>query len=217
MNDTQAGAAVPATAVGVAPGPGTLPPQQHQQQQQPAQPTVFTQPAYSGVDWSRRIILLGAIALLLAGVAAVYFGQQDRAAYTSIPGGARDETWSYYHDDYFDSDSYSPQYEREGVFEGEQKWQYDGPYSYGSYGSKGMTDRSTGKKGDKVFGSQQPLPNVFDSYNVDADPTGGDPVGDPWAAYLDPTYNPYAAYSNPYANRIRMAFGPGSGQGALYP
>lgn len=132
-----------------------------------------------------------------------------------LGGSGGDEAYGYYHDAYFDSGAYAPQWRRDGLLQRRDEWAYDGPYAYGGYGSAGMRARSKGKnRRDPLYSVNSDLPDVFDQYGATADPTGGDPVGDPALWNIDPGYNPYLGYSNPYANRIRLAYGPGYGRGA---
>lgn len=165
-------------------------------------------------------MLAAALGVLLAAIGAwAWWDTEGRYSLTRGSGIAdKDRTYGYYHDQYFDSDSHSPQFEREGLLGDDRKWEYDGQYQYGKYGSAGMEKRAKRPETkDPVFGTVgERVPNVFDEYAYDpeVDPTGGDPVGDALLQSFDPTYNAYAGYSNPYLNRIRMAYGPGEGMGA---
>lgn len=165
-------------------------------------------PAQGSWRPARNVLVLGALLLAGLAIAGVAYAMHESRMANGLSGKQGDRTYDYYHDQYFDSDSYSPQFDRSSIVDRADRWQYNGPYTYGNYGSKAMRDRAKGKGVDPLAGGAEPLANVFDLYG-NADPSGGRPVGDRWAAWTDPTYDPYSGYSNPYANRIRMAWGPG--------
>jgi hypothetical protein len=169
-----------------------------------------------GLAGSQSVLVLGMVLILLLGGLGFYATWQQRESAIGVDARAGDEAYSFYHDRYFDNDSYSAQFERSGIVHGAEKWSYDGPYQYGSYGSKGMADRATKHTTDRVMNgtATESVPDVWDLFG-DTDPSGGDAVGGAWMAYNDPTYNPYAGYANPYANRIKLTWGPGIGRGAL--
>lgn len=132
--------------------------------------------------------------------------------------GGSDRKYGYYHDRTYSND-YGPQYDRDSGAS-EQKWVYDGPYEYGRYGSKGMSERARGRTSDgttpsdPLYSSVDYGSDLFEYYaNGDVDPTGGYPVGDPVMIDVSTAYNPHAEYSNPYLNRIRLTWGAGYGLG----
>ena len=168
--------------------------------------------AGSSILW----MVLGAAAVV--GLLITYGGQYVTGQTDSGSGAAQDavsdRTYSYYHDSYYDSESYSSRWEKDGTFEREDSWTYDGAYDYEGYGSAGMRDRAKGKASDPLLTPTDRSAGVFEQYGLSNDPTAGEPVGPAWQSMLDPTYSPYAGYSNPYANRIAMSFGEGTGRGA---
>lgn len=123
-----------------------------------------------------------------------------------------DDRYSYYHDRYYDAQSFSPQWEKDGAM-ATNEWQYDGLYEYGSSGSALMDEKRQGKRVMDPIYRQSALEqgDVFTSSPRGTSPAGNAPVG---MADLNPYYDPYAGYSNPYANRLRMEFGRGYGPGA---
>lgn len=173
----------------------------------------FAPAGRAGADGAtRRILLVGVLLLAGMAAAALWYASTEGIRYRGAGGGDKD--FSYYQSRYFDEDSYSPQWKKDGLVPDQQEWSYDGAYDYGSYGSKGMRERRAGKdrRPDAIFsGTARPLPDPFAR---SVDPSGGAPVGDPSLSWTNPHYDPYAGYSNPYANRIRMAYGPGYGRGA---
>ena len=166
---------------------------------------------------SNSIAKYALVGLLVAGlgIAAIssQFTQGDGFGGLSSSGPG-DQSYSYYHQQNYDENSYSTRWEKDGAFDRKNReWTYDGTYDYSGYGSKGMQQRASGKRSDPLYTQTDGLPDVFDETGA-YDPTGGDPVGDAWMNYLDPDYHQYAtSYSNPYANRIRLTFGPGQGRG----
>jgi hypothetical protein len=179
-----------------------------------------------------RMLLAGLLAVVLLGSAAVATGaiQLDSpdGSPLSRPGGRdMDGSWSYYHDRDFNSDEagaakWSTDRTRstdpdEAVLGNTTRWEYDGPYRYGAYGSDGMRRRSAGRESrDPIYSQPAPIQDVFSAYGGDLDPSGGAPVGVAPSSMTNPYYDPYAGYSNPYANRIRMAYGEGYGRGAAF-
>lgn len=155
---------------------------------------------------------LGVAALAVAVVAAIALTQTG--SFTGRDAGSPmfgmgNRTYSYYHGDTFDADSHSPRWQRDGVFEREQEWQYEGPYDYEGYGSAGLRARAaaTGSR-DPIFDGVEASAGVFAQYGLAADPQAGDPDGiADWVRELDTTYSPYEGYSNPYENRLATGFG----------
>lgn len=131
-----------------------------------------------------------------------------------------DESWSYYHQSNIDSNEYAARWNK-GInsITTASKWEYDGPYQYGTYGRTGMSARKrTQANGrvprDPIYGgatSSDSLDDIFAEYGIDtADPTGGAPVG-PAPEQLNPWYDPWATTgSNPYAQRLEMTWGDAS-------
>lgn len=185
----------------------------------------------NGGSFAIRMLLIGMLALVALGFAAVLTGtiDFDRAGpgRTDVIGGTRtDGAWSYYHDRDFNADTGSAKWATdrsrstdadEAVLGNTTRWEYDGPYRYGSYGSQGMRQRREGVDAtDPLYSQPTALQDVFSQYGGDLDPSGGQPVGSAPSSMTNPYYDPYAGYSNPYANRIRMAYGEGVGRGASY-
>lgn len=185
----------------------------------------------NGTSSPVRMLAWGLVALLAFGAGAVATGAVQLgppgSGPTDVPGGtARDGAWSYYHDtDYASGDGaakWSTDRSRssdpdEAVLGDTSRWEYDGPYRYGPYGSDGMRRRAAGREStDPLYSQPAPVPDVFTQYGGDLDPSGGQPVGAAPSSMTTPYYDPYAGYANPYANRIRMAYGEGIGRGASY-
>lgn len=169
------------------------------------------------------LLALGAIALLTGTVQLSPPGSGP----TDVPGGRdRTNTWSYYHDRKFDTSDTGAKWDtdrsrsldpNEAVLGDTTRWEYDGPYRYGPYGSDGMRRRSAGRESaDPLYSQPAPAQDVFRQYGGDLDPSGGQPVGVVPSSMSSPYYDPYAGYSNPYSNRIRLAYGEGTGRGASY-
>lgn len=184
-----------------------------------------------GGSTGSRMLAWAAAALVALGVAAVASGAVDTTS-LDAPGAAagrsgdRDGSWSYYHDRDYDSGAGAAKWATdrsrsidpdEAVLGSTTRWEYDGPYRYGPYGSDGMRRRATGReRADPLYSQQPPIPDVFRAYGGDLDPSGGQPVGVAPSRMTTPYYDPYAGYSNPYSNRIRLAYGEGVGRGASY-
>jgi hypothetical protein len=152
--------------------------------------------------------MLAGLVAICAVVGLMLGGQEGGyGSSASASLGGDDRTYSYYHDRYFDSESYSPQYERDGAVDSQEKWEYDGPYNYGGYGSKGMKQRTKANhRTDPLYTTPDGGRDAFDRYAA-ADPAG-EPIGHAWLQLSQTNYSPYAAgYSNPYSNRIRRDFG----------
>lgn len=179
-----------------------------------------------------RMLAYGLLAMLAAGALAVMtgvvsLGTPQAAGDASAQGRDADGSWSFYHDrDYdtqgsggakWDTDRSRSSDPDEAVLGDTSRWEYDGPYRYGPYGSDGMRRRSTGRESrDPLYSQPAPIQDVFSAYGGDLDPSGGQPVGVAPSSMTNPYYDPYAGYSNPYANRIRLAYGEGVGRGASY-
>ncbi|MCW2949037.1 MAG: hypothetical protein JWN41_50 [Thermoleophilia bacterium] len=176
-----------------------------------------------------RLIVLGLLALTALGGLALTTGviqlgpPNDGISAGTREGGHSDRTYSYYHDDEYETQDNGAKWTtdvtrstdpNQAVLAGTTRWEYDGPYRYGPYGSDGMRRRAAGSTDqDPLVTSPDPLPDVF-AASGDTDPSGGQPVGAPPSNYTSPYYDPYAGYANPYANRIRLAYGEGYGAGA---
>jgi len=175
-----------------------------------------------------RMLAFGLVALLLVGVLAVATGAIQLGAPSGGPtdfegGRDRDNTYSYYHDaDYtsqdngakWTTDSTRSTDPDQAVLGATTRWEYDGPYKYGPYGSDGMRKRTAGStSADPLYSDIPDIGDVF-SASGDLDPSGGAPIGAPPSNDTTPYYDPYAGYANPYANRIRLAYGEGYGRGA---
>ena len=169
------------------------------------------------------IVALGAIAVMSG---AIQLGPPGTGP-TDMPGGSdRNGTWSYYHDQDYDSSTAGAKWSTdrtrssdpdEAVLGDTTRWEYDGPYRYGPYGSDGMRRRATGRESaDPLYSQPAPTQDVFRQYGGNLDPSGGQPVGTAPSSMTSPYYDPYAGYSNPYANRIRLGYGEGVGRGASY-
>ncbi len=170
----------------------------------------------------------GLAALLVLGVvgAAFMLLQGPSTSGSAVDAKSGDGTWSYYHDTDYDAGSDSAKWSSdrsrssdpdEAVLGDTSRWDYEGPYKYGSYGSDGMRRRASGRdSADPLYSQPDAVPDVFDEYGGDLDPSGGKPVGSAPSSMTNPYFNPYGGYSNPYANRIRLAYGEGVGRGASY-
>lgn len=179
-----------------------------------------------------RMLAWGLVAMLGLGLFGVVSGAIDmggptNAGINDMPGGEdRDGSWSYYHDRDFDTSGTGAKWDTdrsrsldadEAVLGTTSRWEYDGPYRYGPYGSDGMRRRSAGRESaDPLYSQPAPIQDVFSAYGGDLDPSGGKPVGVAPSSMTNPYYDPYAGYSNPYSNRIRLAYGEGVGRGASY-
>ena len=169
------------------------------------------------------IVAMGAIAVMSG---AVQLGPPGTGPTDAAGGGEGTDTWSYYHDQEYDSSDEGAKWSTdrtrssdpdEAVLGDTSRWEYDGPYRYGPYGSDGMRRRSAGREtADPLYSQPAPAQDVFSQYGGDLDPSGGQPVGVPPSSMTSPYYDPYGGYSNPYSNRIRMAYGEGVGRGASY-
>ena len=185
-------------------------------------------PSRTGSGDGVRLLAYGVLALLALGIGAVVTG----AIHLTSPGGGptdivggrdRDNTYSYYHDQQYETQDTGPKWTTdrtrstdpdEAVLGDSTRWEYDGTYKYGPYGSDGMRKRARGTtSADPLYSQPAALPDVFTA-DGDLDPSGGAPVGAPPSNYTNPYYDPYAGYTNPYANRIRLAYGEGYGAGA---
>lgn len=185
--------------------------------------TAMVQPRTSG---SRLRWLVAAVFVCFFVAGCFYYSSSRNAGgtFTGIGRGEAgswnmsDESWSYYHQSNVNQDQYAPRWDKGfNSITTSSKWQYDGPYQYGTYGRAGMTARTKGQANgpagaDPIYGGSASIDaevdDVFAQYGVDtADPTGGAPVGaDP--ATLNPWYDPTAiTRSNPYENRLRMTWG----------
>jgi hypothetical protein len=193
--------------------------------------TVVVGGSRSGGSHAMRMVAWALFALLALGAGAVMTGAIQLGAPGSGPtdvlgGTRRDGAWSYYHDTSYDAGSGAAKWStdrsrssdpNEAVLGDTTRWEYDGPYRYGPYGSDGIRQRASGRERvDPLYSSPAPLQDVFSRYGGDLDPSGGQPVGVAPSSMTTPYYNPYAGYANPYANRIRMAYGEGVGRGASY-
>jgi hypothetical protein len=170
------------------------------------------------------LVGLGAVALMSG---AIELGGAPTSGMTDSRAAAdRDGSWSYYHDQDYDSSTEGAKWSTdrtrssdpdEAALGDTTRWEYDGPYRYGPYGSDGMRRRSQGREtADPLYSQPAPLQDVFRQYGGDLDPSGGQPVGTAPSSMTNPYYDPYGGYSNPYANRIRLAYGEGVGRGASY-
>jgi hypothetical protein len=177
------------------------------------------------------MLLWGVVALVALGTVAVLSGVvtlgPQGTGPTDVEGGtSQDGAWSYYHDRDYDAGAEGAKWATdrsrssdpdEAVLGDTTRWEYDGPYRYGPYGSDGMRRRAAGTEStDPLYSHRAPTQDVFTQYGGDLDPSGGQPVGVAPSSMTSPYYDPYAGYSNPYANRIRMAYGEGIGRGASY-
>lgn len=175
------------------------------------------------------MLIFAALACMIAiGIFTYASSRNAGGTFTGIGRGEAgswnmsDESWSYYHQSNVNQDQYAPRWDKGfNSLTTSSKWQYDGPYQYGTFGRSGMKRRQTAQANgtsstDPIYGSSSASTNaeiddVFAQYGVDtADPTGGAPVGaDP--AALNPWYDPYSAgRSNPYENRLQMTWGTAS-------
>ncbi|MCW2955707.1 MAG: hypothetical protein JWO69_576 [Thermoleophilia bacterium] len=179
-----------------------------------------------------RMLLWGLFALVVLGVGAVVTGGVQLTApddgMTARSGDAdRDGSWSYFHDRDYTTAQTGPKWQTdrtrstdpdEVALGDTTRWEYDGNYRYGPYGSDGMGRRASGKESaDPLYSQPTPLQDVFSAYGGDLDPSGGAPVGIMPSGTTSPYYDPYSGYyANPYANRVRMAYGEGYDRGALF-
>ena len=174
--------------------------------------------------WGLTAVVVFGIALVATGV--VQLGPPGTGPTDVIGGTQRDGAWSYYHDTDYDTSRGAAKWSTdrsrssdpdEAVLGNTSRWEYDGPYRYGPYGSDGMRRRSQGTDAtDPLYSQPDPVQDVFRQYGGDLDPSGGQPVGAAPSSMTTPYYAPDAGYSNPDANRIRMAYGEGVGRGASY-
>ena len=171
----------------------------------------------------RWLLVLTLVGMLVAGIAWYSTSNNAGGAVSGLGRGAAgswrmsDESWSYYHRSNIDSNEYAPRWDK-GInsITTASKWEYDGPYQYGTYGRSGMSARKRAQADgrmmrDPIYGSassSDSIDDIFAEYGVDtADPTGGAPVG-PAPDQLNPWYDPWAAsQSNPYAQRLEMTWG----------
>jgi hypothetical protein len=196
-----------------------------------ATPRRSTYGGSGGGSPAMRMLVWGMVALLALGGGALATGTVQLgppgSGPTDVLGGTRrDGAWSYYHDQSWDSGAGAAKWSTdrsrssdpdEAVLGDTSRWEYDGPYRYGPYGSDGMQRRAGGRESaDPLYSQPEPTPDVFRQYGGDLDPSGGQPVGVAPSNMTSPYYDPYAGYSNPYSNRIRMAYGEGLGRGASY-
>jgi hypothetical protein len=179
-----------------------------------------------------RMVLWALVALVLLGVGALVTGAVQMG-----PGGSGgpleragsttgDNTWSYYHDTKYSTQDTGAKWStdrsrstdpNEAVLGDTTRWDYEGPYKYGAYGTTGAERRKLGEDtSDPLYSDPEPLQDVFSHYGGDLDPSGGQPVGVAPSSMTTPYFDPYAGYANPYANRIRMSYGEGIGRGASY-
>jgi hypothetical protein len=177
-----------------------------------------------------RMLTFGLIAILGLGGLALATGLVSMGGPPGSDGQASgrdiDGSYSYYHDRDYETDGTGAKWDTdrsrsldadEAALGDTTRWEYDGPYRYGPYGSDGMKRRSTGRESrDPLYSQPAPIQDVFSAYGGDLDPSGGQPVGVAPSSMTNPYYDPYAGYSNPYANRIRLAYGEGVGRGANY-
>lgn len=185
----------------------------------------------SGSSPAMRMMLWGLLGLVALGAIALMSGAiqtgPSGSSPTDLVGGTdRDGSWSYYHDrDYqtrgddakFTADRSRSTDPDEAVLGDSSRWEYDGTYQYGPYGSDAIRRRSSGvETRDPLYSQPAPTQDVFSQYGGDLDPSGGAPVGAAPSSMTNPYYDPYAGYSNPYANRIRLSYGEGVGRGANY-
>ncbi len=185
----------------------------------------------SGNNSATTMILWGLLGLVATGVIAYMSGAiqlgPPGTGPTDLPGRSdRNRSWSYYHDQSYNSSTEGAKWStdrtrssdpNEAALGDTSRWEYDGPYRYGPYGSDGMRRRSAGRESaDPLYSQPAPMQDVFRQYGGDLDPSGGQPVGVAPSSMTSPYYDPYAGYSNPYANRIRMGYGEGIGRGVSY-
>jgi hypothetical protein len=179
-----------------------------------------------------RMLLWGLLALIALGAGAVATGVIELGPPSTGPTdtaggtGSTSDAWSYYHDREYEAgvdgakwttDTTRSSDPDESVLGDTTRWEYDGPYRYGPYGSDGMRRRAAGREtADPLYSQPDALQDVFTQYGGNLDPSGGQPVGNAPSRSTSPYYDPYGGYSNPYSNRIRMAYGEGIGRGASY-
>lgn len=172
------------------------------------------------------VVLAASLAIAVATGSLQLGTPSDLGVGAKVDGPSRGvggDTWSYYHDQKYETNSTGPKWDTdrtrstdpdEAVLGSTSRWEYDGPYRYGPYGNDGMRRRASGREtADPLYSQATPLPDVFAEHG-DLDPSGGAPVGAPPSNFSSPYYDPYGGYSNPYANRIRLAYGEGYGRGA---
>lgn len=196
-----------------------------------ARPHVTVRSQRSSGSPAVRMLAWGLLGLLALGVLAVMSGAIQLGPPGSRPtdlvgGPDKDGSWSYYHDrDYtargddakFSADRSRSTDPDEAVLGDTSRWEYDGAYRYGPYGSDAIRRRSSGvATRDPLYAQPAPTQDVFSQYGGDLDPSGGAPVGVAPSSMTNPYYDPYGGYSNPYANRIRLSYGEGVGRGANY-
>lgn len=167
------------------------------------------------------MLALGALALMSG---AIQLGPPGSSPTDLVGGSDRDGSWSYYHDRDYDTRAEAAKWSSdrtrstdpdEAVLGDTSRWEYEGPYRYGPYGSDAIRKRGNGSATRDPLYSQVPATqDVFSQYGGDLDPSGGEPVGVAPSNMTNPYYDPYAGYSNPYANRIRLSYGEGVGRGA---
>jgi len=180
-----------------------------------------------------QLAVFGVLALLVVGGGAVASGAIQLTTPSDLAGPSGgsnqgDNNHSFYHDTKIDSQKTGPKWDTDRLRSTDpdevalgdtSRWEYEGAYRYGPYGSDGMSRRADGAETtDPLYSSgPAPLQDVFTASGGDLTSSGGDPVGMPPSSQTNPYYDPYAGYySNPYANRIRMAYGEGTGRGAAY-
>lgn len=177
-----------------------------------------------------RMLVVGLVAIVGLGALALGTGLVPVGSPPGTRGQAQgrgiDGSWSYYRDRDYETDrngvKWSTDRSRstdldEAALGNTSRWEYDGPYRYGPYGSDGMERRTSGRADrDPLYSQPAPIQDVFSAYGGDLDPSGGQPVGVAPSSMTNPYYDPYAGYSNPYANRIRLGYGEGVGRGANY-
>jgi hypothetical protein len=177
-----------------------------------------------------RMLMVGLIAIVGVGAIAVGTGLVPLGGPPGSEGQPHgrdmDGSWSYYHDRDYETDGNGAKWSTdrsrstdpdEAALGDTSRWEYDGPYRYGPYGSDGLERRTSGRAArDPLYSQPTPMQDVFRAYGGDLDPSGGQPVGVVPSSMTNPYYDPYAGYSNPYSNRIRLAYGEGVGRGANY-
>jgi hypothetical protein len=168
--------------------------------------------ALAGIGMASGVLQLGT-------PETVGVGAKGGSATSSVSG----DTWSYYHDRSYDTDTTGPKWSTDrtrstdpdaAALGNTSRWEYDGAYQYGAYGEDGMARRAAGREtADPLYSNTDPLPDVFQEYGGTLDPAGDQTVGAPPANFTNPYYDPYAGYSNPYSNRLRLAYGEGYDRG----
>jgi hypothetical protein len=187
----------------------------------------------SGTASGVRVVIWALVALAVLGIGAVVTGAVQLGPGTDTPleraagkAGGADDTWSYYHDTDYSTQDTGAKWSTDRTRSTDPdasplgdttRWDYEGPYKYGGYGTDGAERRKLGQETtDPIYSEPQPLQDVFSHYGGNLDPSGGQPVGVAPSSMTTPYYDPYAGYANPYANRIRMSYGEGVGRGASY-